>query len=147
LGEQGDFIRAKMRREKTLKPKGRQRVAIAFTPEQKNAMLEEAKRLRSLNPFDRAANYGPAQFDRRSLLTISHLWDFQLRRKVQSTCTLPVETRRTRKRAPNRAIPAAEAIDGRRKGGGPPEVPPVEATVVKNSGPVSTKVPTLDRVN
>ena len=28
-----------------------------------------------LNPFDRAANYGPLDWDRQSVLTISHLWE------------------------------------------------------------------------
>ena len=28
-----------------------------------------------LNPFDRSANYGPLDYDRQSVLTISHLWD------------------------------------------------------------------------
>jgi len=47
LGEQGDFIRAKMRREKTLKLPVRRRIAVAFTAEQKDALLAEAKERRS----------------------------------------------------------------------------------------------------
>ncbi len=47
LEEQGDFIRAKMRRLKTLKLKAGKRIAKAFSPEQKTAMLAAAKNLRS----------------------------------------------------------------------------------------------------
>src|SRR5205823_5731133 len=28
-----------------------------------------------LNPFNRRANYGPADYDRQHMLTISHVWD------------------------------------------------------------------------
>jgi integrase len=47
LGEQGDLIRAKMRRLKTLKLKAGRQVAKAFSPEEKAGMLAEAKKLRS----------------------------------------------------------------------------------------------------
>ena len=47
LGERGEILRAKLRRRKTLKLKARGRVARAFTPEDKAAMLAQAKRLRS----------------------------------------------------------------------------------------------------
>lgn len=48
LGEQGDYIRAKLKRERSLKLKSiGQRVARAFTPEEKTAMLAAAKARRS----------------------------------------------------------------------------------------------------
>lgn len=48
LGEQGDFIRAKMRREKTLKLRVGPSLAKAFTEEEKTAMLAEARRRATL---------------------------------------------------------------------------------------------------
>jgi integrase len=47
LGEQGDVIRAKLRRKKELKLSVKQQVARAFTPAEKDAMLNEAKKRRS----------------------------------------------------------------------------------------------------
>jgi integrase len=47
LDEQGDFIRAKMRRKRTLKLKTGPQVARAFSPDEKAAMLAEAKTRRS----------------------------------------------------------------------------------------------------
>jgi integrase len=47
LTEQGDFIRAKMRREKTLKLTVRRQIARAFSPKEKAALLAEAKERRS----------------------------------------------------------------------------------------------------
>lgn len=47
LGERGDFIRAKMRREKTLKLSGRNQVAKAFSPVEKAALIAAAKKRRS----------------------------------------------------------------------------------------------------
>ena len=47
LGEQGDFLRAKMRRTRTLKLSGQTSVAQAFTVDQKAALLAEAKARRS----------------------------------------------------------------------------------------------------
>jgi integrase len=47
LGEQGDTIRAKLRREKTLKLAVRGRIAQAFSPTSKAALLSEAKARRS----------------------------------------------------------------------------------------------------
>jgi integrase len=47
LEEQGDVIRVKMRREKTLKLKTRKRVARAYSEDEKAAMLAEAKKRRS----------------------------------------------------------------------------------------------------
>lgn len=47
LGEQGDFLRAKMRRTRTLKLSGQKGVAQAFTVDQKAALLTEAKARRS----------------------------------------------------------------------------------------------------
>lgn len=47
LAEQGDFIRAKMRREKSLKLKVSGRVARAYSPMEKAALLAEAKKRRS----------------------------------------------------------------------------------------------------
>src|SRR5665213_487852 len=46
-GEQGDLLRAKMRRTKTLKLSGQKSVALAFTPDQKAALLTAAKARRS----------------------------------------------------------------------------------------------------
>ena len=43
LGEQGDFIRAEMRRRKTLKLKVGRQIAKAFTREETAAMLAHAK--------------------------------------------------------------------------------------------------------
>ena len=47
LGERGDFIRVKMRHQKTLKLKAGRQVARAFGPEEKKALLEAASTLRS----------------------------------------------------------------------------------------------------
>ena len=47
LGEQGDFLRAKMRRTRTLKLSGQKGVALAYTPDQKAALLAAAKARRS----------------------------------------------------------------------------------------------------
>ena len=47
LGEQGDFLRAKMQRTRTLKLSGQKSVALAFTPDQKAALLTAAKARRS----------------------------------------------------------------------------------------------------
>lgn len=47
LGEQGDFIRAKMKRLKTLKVKVTSQVARAYAPDEKTALLEAARKLRS----------------------------------------------------------------------------------------------------
>jgi len=47
LGEQGDYLRAKMRRTRTLKLSGQKGVAQAFTVDQKAALLAEAKARRS----------------------------------------------------------------------------------------------------
>jgi integrase len=47
LGEQGDFLRAKLRRQKMLKLSTGRRVARAYTPAQKAALLAAAKQLRS----------------------------------------------------------------------------------------------------
>ena len=42
LGERGDAIRAKLKREKTLKVKGRQPIGKAYAAEQKDALMEAA---------------------------------------------------------------------------------------------------------
>jgi hypothetical protein len=47
LGEQGDFLRAKLRRQKMLKLTTGRRVARAYTPAEKIALLAAAKQLRS----------------------------------------------------------------------------------------------------
>lgn len=47
LGEQGDFLRAKMRRTRTLKLSGQKGVAQAYTVDQKAALLAAAKARRS----------------------------------------------------------------------------------------------------
>jgi integrase len=47
LGEQGDFLRAKLKRQKMLKLSTGRRVARAYTPAQKAALLAAAKQLRS----------------------------------------------------------------------------------------------------
>ena len=47
LGEQGDFLRAKLRRQRASKLAVRSQVARAFTSEEKAALLAAAKRLRS----------------------------------------------------------------------------------------------------
>ena len=47
LGEQGDYLRAKLRRQKTLKLRVTSRVAQAFTADEKNLLLAEAKTRRS----------------------------------------------------------------------------------------------------
>jgi len=47
LGEQGDFLRAKLRRRHALKLTVRGRVSRAFTLEEKAALLAEAKRSQS----------------------------------------------------------------------------------------------------
>jgi integrase len=46
LGEQGDMIRAKMRRARTLKLKVRSKVAKAYSPEEKTALVAAAKNRR-----------------------------------------------------------------------------------------------------
>jgi integrase len=51
LGDQGDTIRAKLRRTKTLKLSTGRSKAKAFTPEEKAALLAEAKRRRSPSIF------------------------------------------------------------------------------------------------
>jgi integrase len=47
LGEQGDGIRAKLRRQKALKLSTRSDIGKAYTPEEKGLLYEEAKRRRS----------------------------------------------------------------------------------------------------
>jgi integrase len=47
LGEAGDVIRARLRREKTLKLPVRQQVGKAYTPEEKDALIAAAKMARS----------------------------------------------------------------------------------------------------
>jgi hypothetical protein len=47
LGETGDVIRARLRREKTLKLAVRQRVGRAYTPEEKDRLLAAAQTARS----------------------------------------------------------------------------------------------------
>ena len=47
LGEQGDFLRAKLKRQKALKLSSRDRVARAFSQEEKAALLAAAKARRS----------------------------------------------------------------------------------------------------
>jgi integrase len=47
IGEQGDFLRAKLRRQKALKLTTRTRAAKAFTEEEKAALIAEAKNRRS----------------------------------------------------------------------------------------------------
>src|SRR6185437_7833168 len=47
LGERGDFIRAKLKREKALKLTVHGHIARAFTADEKAAMLAEAKKRRS----------------------------------------------------------------------------------------------------
>jgi len=68
LGEQGDFIRAKLRRERTLKLKAGRQVSKAYTPEEKAAMLAGAKSLRS-----------PAMFPALTLALNCGLRDAELR--------------------------------------------------------------------
>src|SRR5436309_14295929 len=47
LGEQGDFIRAKLRRKHALKLKVRGQISIAYTLVEKAAMLADAQKRRS----------------------------------------------------------------------------------------------------
>jgi integrase len=47
LGEQGDFVRAKLRRSRALKLSTRRQIARAFSPEEKAALLREAQARRS----------------------------------------------------------------------------------------------------
>ena len=47
LAEQGDFIRAKLRRTRSLKLSTKRQIARAFSPEEKAALLAEAKKRRS----------------------------------------------------------------------------------------------------
>jgi integrase len=51
LGEQGDFIRAKLKRQQRLKLKLGPKIAKAFSPENKDALLKEAKARRSPSVF------------------------------------------------------------------------------------------------
>jgi integrase len=47
LGEQGDFLRAKLRRQNALKLSARRRIARAYTAAEKAALLEAAHKRRS----------------------------------------------------------------------------------------------------
>jgi integrase len=47
MGERGDSIRGRLRRDKSLKLRVGRQIAKAYSPEEKAAMLEEAKKLRS----------------------------------------------------------------------------------------------------
>ncbi len=84
LGEQGDFIRGKMGRDKTLKLKVQKRAGKAYTAEEKAAMLAQARQSRSpamypalmlaLNAGMRAGEIRGLQWERvdlsRAVLTV-----------------------------------------------------------------------------